>query len=136
MKTTIKVRFDSDSLISNVQKNLPIDVKRTWAKELGTFVLADIKANRIYGPARYHLKSSAAVVICRLNTLPAVLHRVGVHPYGGPIDDLYDTPTLHEVLDLADIWITYGETEKKVEKKKAKVRFSCSFSSALFFHQC
>jgi hypothetical protein len=136
MKTTIKVRFDSDSVISDVQKILPIDIKRTWPKELETFVLTDIKANRIYGPARYHLKSAAAVVICRLNTLPAVLHRVGVHPYGGPIDDLYDTPTLHEVLDLADIWITYGETEKNMKEKKAKVPLSCSFFSAVLFHEC
>jgi hypothetical protein len=107
MKTSIKVRFSTYGLQSDEQENLPADIKGIWQDEFESLLVEDLKADHIHGPVRYYLKASAATIVCRINTTPHILRFVGVYPYGGRISHCQRTPSLYEVLDSADIWLSY-----------------------------
>lgn len=102
--TTYLVSFsyeDSD-------KQLSRPIRSVWRQQFESLVLGDIRAAK-FGAQRHHVPTSNYSITYCINESPSVLHRVGRHPYGGPIDDLYETPTLYEVLENVKVWMTVRE---------------------------
>lgn len=104
-------------------KNLPRNIRQVWRNEFEQLALKDIQTSQ-FGAQRHSLSASDCTLTYRIDASPLTLHRVGVHPYGGPINDLYDTPTLYEVLEDVKVWITYNEI---ITVPDVQVRFSLSF---------
>lgn len=124
--TTSPVSFSDEES----DKNLPKSIRQVWRRKFEELALADIHRSR-FGPRRHLLSPFSFSLTYRLDVSPLILHRVGCHPYGGPVDDLYETPTLHEVLEDAKVWITFQEPAVMAQVEEVHIILP---SSALFLH--
>ena len=112
--TTIALQFDSE--LSQENKNIiPTAIHRSWQAQLQTLVLADIVAG-LFGARRHNIQSAGLfyTITYQLLLSPFTLHKVAASPFGGSMDDLFETPTLYEALcSSAKIWISFTPATPK-----------------------